>query len=125
MRERTRQPPVDGPGWNDKAAVARLVLVAGHLLGGDPAAAGPLTPDRLIRFVAAHDLPALVAACAESPRAPIRDGGRRLRRLLHAGLAGVYIRVLPGLAAALGDPFFRLDLTKAAARVGLDLCAPG
>ncbi len=105
MREPTRQPPVDGPDWNDKAAVACLVLVAGPLLGGDPAAAGPLTPDRLIRFVAAHDLPALVAACAESPRAPIRDGGRRLRRLLRAGLAGVYVRVLPGLAAALGDPF--------------------
>jgi len=44
-----------------------------------------------------------------------------VRRLLRAGQAGVYVRVLPGLAAALGDPFFRLDLATAAARAGLDL----
>jgi len=48
-----------------------------------------------------------------------------LRRLLRAGQAGVYVRVLPGLAAALSDPFFRLDLAKAAARAGLDLFALG
>ncbi len=48
-----------------------------------------------------------------------------MRRLLRAGQAGVYVRVLPGLAAALSDPFFRLDLAKAAARAGLDLFALG
>ncbi len=122
MREPTRHPPLDVPDWNDRAAVTLLVVVAGHLLAVEPpSAAGPLTPDRLIRFVAAHDLPARVAACEESPSAPIRDGGRRLCRLLRAGVAGVYVRVLPDLAAALGDPFFHLDLAKAAATADLDL----
>ncbi len=32
MREPTRRPPVGLPGWNDRAAVALLVLVAGHLI---------------------------------------------------------------------------------------------
>jgi len=56
--EPTRRPSVGGPGWNDRAAVALLFLVAGHLLAAEPAsAARPLTLDRLARFVAAHDLP--------------------------------------------------------------------
>ncbi len=82
---------------------------------------GPLTPDRLARVVAAHDLPALVAALADSPSGPVRHGTQQLRRLLRAGQAGVYQRVLPGLPVALDDPYFRLDLARAAATAGLDL----
>jgi len=40
MREPMRRPPVSGPGWNERAAVALLVLVAGHLLAAE---AGRLT----------------------------------------------------------------------------------
>jgi len=48
MREPTRRPPVGLPNWNERAAVALLVVVAGHLLAVEPpSAAGPLTPDRL------------------------------------------------------------------------------
>jgi len=121
MREPTRRPPVSVPGWNDRAAVALLVLVAGHLLAAE---AGPLTPDHLAHVVAAHDLPALVAVCEGSPRDQVRHGAHRLRRLIRAGQAGVYVRVLPGLGDALGDPFFRLALAKEAARAGLDLFPP-
>jgi len=118
MREPTRRPPVSGPGWNDRAAVALLVLVAGHLLAAE---AGPLTPDRLARVVAGHDIPALVAACEGSPSDQARHGAQQLRRLIRAGQAGVYQRVMPGLPVALADPFFRLDLARAAAKTGLDL----
>ncbi len=90
-----------------------------------PRPSGPLTPDRLARFVAAHDLPALVAACEDSPSAPVCHGAHQRRRLIRAGQAQVYQRVMPDLPVAVADPFFRLDLTKAAARAGLDLCAPG
>ena len=121
MREPTRRPPVSGPGWNDRAAVALLVLVAGHLLAAE---AGPLTPDRLAHFVAAHDLPALVAACEGSPSEQARQGAQQLRRLIRAGQAQVYQRVMPGLPVALADPYFRLDLARAAARGGLDLFPP-
>ena len=138
MREPTRRPPIERPGWNDQAAVALLVLVAGHLLAVEPAAvARPLTPDRLSRFVAAHDrlsrfvaahdrlsrfvaahdLPALVAACEGNPSEQARHGAHQLRRLIRAGQAQVYQRVLPGLPVALVDPYFRLAL----ARAGLDL----
>ncbi len=86
MREPTRRPPVSGRGWNDRAAVALLVLVAGHLLAAE---AGPLTPDRLAHFVAAHDLPALVAVCEGSPSEQARHGAHQLRRLLRAGQASV------------------------------------
>ncbi len=72
--EPTRRPPIERPGWNDQAAVALLVLVAGHLLAVEPTA-DPLTPDRLARVVGAyHDLPALIAACGDSPSAPVRRG---------------------------------------------------
>ncbi len=125
MREPTRRPPVGLPNWNERAAMALLVVVAGHLLAVEPpSAAGPLTPDRLARFVAAHDLPALVAACEDSPSAPVCHGAHQLRRLIRAGQAQVYVRVMPGLPVALADPFFRLDLAKAAARAGLDLFPP-
>ncbi len=125
MREPTRRSPVSGPGWNERAAVALLVLVAGHLLAAAPASvAGPLTPDRLARVVAAHDLPALVAACEGSPSDQARHGAHQLRRLIRAGQAGVYQRVLPGLPVALADPISRLDLAKAAAHAGLDLFLP-
>ena len=117
MREPTRRPLVSGPGWNERAAVALLVLVAGHLLAAEPASvARPLTPDRLAHFVAAHDLPALVAVCAGSPSEQVRHGAHQLRRLLRAGQAQVYQRVLPGLSVALADPYFRLALARAAAR---------
>ncbi len=116
--EPTRRPPVSGPGWNDRAAVALLVVVAGHLLAVET---GPLTPDRLARFVAGHDIPALVAVCAGSPSNQARHGAHQLRRLIRAGQAQVYQRVLPGLPVALADPFFRLALARAAARAGLDL----
>jgi len=117
----TRRLPIGLPGWNDRAAVALLVLVAGHLLAAE---AGPLTPDRLARFVAGHDLPALVAVCEGSPSEQARQGAQQLRRLIRAGQAQVYQRVLPGLPVALADPFFRLVLAKAAARAGLDLFPP-
>ncbi len=123
MREPTRRPPVSGPGWNERAAVALLVLVAGHLLAVEPAA-DPLTPDRLARFVAAHDLPALVAVCEGSPSDQARHGAHQLRRLIRAGQAGVYQRVMPGIPVALADPFFRLDLARAARQAGLDLFPP-
>ncbi len=123
--EPTRRPPVHVPGWNERAAVALLILVAGHLLAVEPAAAaGPLTPDRLARFVAGHDLPALVAVCEGSPSEQARHGAQQLRRLIRAGHAQVYQRVLPGLPVALADPYFRLDLARAAARAGLDLFPP-
>jgi len=125
MREPTRQPPVGLSGWNDQAAVALLVLVAGHLLAVEPAsAARPLTPDRLAHVVAAHDLPALVAACEGSLSDQARHGAQQLRRLLRAGQAQVYRRVLPGLPVALTDPYFRLALARAAAKTGLDLFPP-
>ncbi len=123
----TRRPPVSGPGWNDRAAVALLVLVAGHLLAVEPASvARPLTPDRLAHFVAAYpdDLPALVAVCEGSPSDQARHGAQQLRRLLRAGQAQVYQRLLPGLPVALADPYFRLDLARAAVRTGLDLFPP-
>jgi len=121
MREPTRRPPVSGPGWNERAAMALLVLVAGHLLAAE---AGPLTPDRLAHFVAAHDLPALVAACEGSPSDQARHGAQQLRRLIRAGQAQVYQRVLPSLPVALADPYFRLDLARAARQAGLDLFPP-
>ncbi len=86
MREPTRRPPVSGPGWNERAAVALLVVVAGHLLAAE---AGPLTPDRLARVVGGHDLPALVAVCAGSPSEQARHGAHQLRRLIRAGQASV------------------------------------
>jgi len=117
--------PVGVPGWNDRAAVELLVLVAGHLLAVETAsAARPLTPARLARFIAAHDLPALVAVCEGSPSEQARHGAQQLRRLIRAGQAQVYQRVLPGLPVALADPYFRLDLARAAARAGLDLFPP-
>ena len=89
--EPPRRPPVSGPGWNDRAAVALLVVVAGHLLAVEPAsAARPLTPDRLARVVGGHDLPALVAVCEGSPSEQARHGAQQLRRLLRAGQAQVY-----------------------------------
>ncbi len=121
--EPTRRPPTERPGWNDQAAVALLVLVAGHLLAAEPpSSAGPLTSDRLAHVVGAyHDLPALVAALADSPSSPVRQGAQQLRRLLRAGHAQVYQRVLPGLPVARADPYFRLALARAAATAGLDL----
>ncbi len=109
--EPIQRQPVGVPGWNDRAAVALLVVVARHLLAVE---AGPLTPDRLARFVGAYqdDLPALVAALEDSPSAPVREGAQQLRRLIRAGQAQVYQRVLPGLPVALADPFFRLDLAR-------------
>jgi len=106
----TRRQPIGTPVWNDQAAVAILVVCARHLLAVE---SPPLTPDRLVLFVAGLDLPALVPLCAQSP-----DG--RLRRLTLVGQV-VYYGVMHGLPIALGDPFFRLDLAKAAATVGLDL----
>jgi len=105
--------------------VALLVVLAGHLRATTPAGA-PLTPDRLARLVAAYqdDLPALVAALEGSLSGPVRHGAQQLRRLLRAGQAQVYVRVLPGLPVALADPFFRLALAKAAAHAGLDLFPP-
>jgi len=121
----TRRPSIGLPGWNDRAAAALLVLVAGHLLAAEPAsAARPLTPDRLARFVAGHDLPALVAVCEGSPSEQARHGAQQLRRLIRAGQAQVYQRLLPGLPVALADPYFRLALAKAAAKTGLDLFPP-
>ncbi len=56
MREPTRRPSIGRPGWNERAAVTLLVLVAGHLLAVEPpSVASPLTPDRLAHVVAGHD----------------------------------------------------------------------
>ena len=112
--------PVSVPGWNDRAAVALLVVVARHRLAVE---AGPLTPDRLARFIGTYqdDLPALVAVLEDSSSSLVRHGAQQLRRLLRAGQAQVYVRVLPGLPVALADPYFRLDLAKAARQAGLDL----
>ena len=115
-----RRQPVGPPGWNDHAAVAILVVCARHLLAVEPP---PLTPDRLALFVTGLDLPALVALCARSPDARVRDDAARLRRLALAGQV-VYHGVMRGLPTALGDPYFRLDLARAAARAGLDLFPP-
>ncbi len=123
--EPTCRPPVNVPGWNERAAVALLVVVVGHLLATEPTSStGPLTPDRLARVVAGHDLPALVAVCEGSPSEQARQGAHQLRRLIRAGQAQVYQRVLPGLPVALADPYFRLNLARAAARAGLDLFPP-
>jgi len=121
--EPTRRPPPVVAGWNEQAAVALLVVVAGHLLAVE---AGPLTPARLVRSVGAYhdDLPALVAVLEGSPSAPVRHGTQQLRRLIRAGQAQVYRRVLPGLPVALADSFFRLDLVKTAAHAGLNLFRP-
>jgi len=90
MREPTRRPPVGLSGWNDQAAVALLVLVAGHLLATEPtSSAGPLTPDRLARVGGSHDLPALVAVCEGSPSEQARHGAHQLRHLIRAGQASV------------------------------------
>jgi len=122
MREPTRRPPLGLSGWNDRAAGELLVVVVGHLLAVEPPlAAGPLAPDRLARVVAAHDLPALVATCEGSPNDQARHGAQQMRRLIRAGQAGVYVRVMPGLPVALADPFFRLARATAAARAGLAL----
>ena len=118
--EPIRRQPVGTPGWNEQAAVAILVVCARHLLVVEPP---PLTPDRLALFVTGLDLPALVALCARSPDARVRDDAARLRRLARAGQV-VYVGVMRGLPVALGDPYFRLDLAKAAATAGLDLFPP-
>jgi len=115
--EPIRRQPVRTPGWNEQAAVAILVVCARHLLAAEPP---PLTPDRLALFVTGLDLPALVALCARSPDARVRDDAARLRRLARAGQV-VYHGVMRGLPTALGDPYFRLDLARAAATAGLDL----
>jgi len=70
------------------------------------------------------DLPALVAALEDSPNALVRHGSQQLRRLIRAGQAQVYQRILPGLPVALADPYFRLDLARAARQAGLDLFPP-
>ncbi len=116
--EPTRRPPLGRPSWNERAALALLVVVARHLLTTEPA---PLTADRLAHVVAAHDLPALVTLLGESPDPQARHAAQQLHRALRASQAGVYVCVLPGLPVALADPFFRLALAKAAAKAGLDL----
>jgi len=112
-----RRQPVGTPGWNDQAAVAILVVCARHLLAVE---SPPLTPARLVLFVAGLDLPALVALFAQSPDGRVRDAAARLQRLALAGQV-VYYGVMRGIPVALTDPFFRLDLARAAARAGLDL----
>jgi len=116
-----RRQPIGTPGWNDKAAVAILVVCARHLLAVEPP---PLTADRLTRLVAAHTFPQLVALFERSPDARVRDDAAHLRRLARAGQV-VYYGVMRGIPVALGDPSFRLALARAAATAGLDLFPPG
>jgi len=78
----TRRQPVGTPGWNDKAAVAILVVCARHLLAVE---SPPLTSDRLAQLVAGYTFPQLVALFAQSPDARVRDDAARLRRLVLAG----------------------------------------
>ncbi len=113
----TRRQPIGTPGWNDQAAVAILVVCARHLLAVE---SPPLTSDRLVQLVAGYTFPQLVALFAQSPDARVRDDAARLRRLALAGQV-VYYGVMRGIPVALTDPFFRLDLARAAARAGLDL----
>jgi len=78
MREPTRRLPVSGPGWNDRAAVALLVLVTGRLLAGEPPpVAGPLIPDRLAPLGGAYqnDLPALLTALAKRVTSTVSTSG--------------------------------------------------
>ena len=116
----TRRQPIGTPGWNDTAAVAILVVCARHLLAAEPP---PLTPDRLAHLVAGSTFPQLVVLFAQSPDARVRADAARLRRRARAGQV-VYVGVMRGLPVALGDPFFRLDVARAAARAGLDLVPP-
>jgi hypothetical protein len=117
MMRPPRREPIDAPGWNDKAAVAILVVCARHLLAVEPL---PLTPERLAQLVAGHTFPQLVVLFEHSPEARVRDDAARLRRLALAGQV-VYHGVMRGIPIALGDPVFRLDLATAAAHAGLDL----
>jgi len=77
MREPTRRPPLGLPGWNDRAAVALLVVVARHLRATEPL---PLTPDRLTQLVTAHTFAQLVALLEDSPDPQVRQNTRPLRR---------------------------------------------
>ncbi len=119
MREPTRRPPAGRPGWNEQAAVAILVVCARHLLAAEPP---PLTSERLARLVAESTFPQLVALFAQSPDARVRDDAARLHRLVLAGQV-VYDGVMQGLPTALGDPYFRLALARAARTAGVDLFA--
>ncbi len=119
MREPTRRPPAGRPGWNEQAAVAILVVCARHLLAAEPP---PLTSERLARLVAESTFPQLVALFAQSPDARVRDDDARLHRLVLAGQV-VYDGVMQGLPTALGDPYFRLALARAARTAGVDLFA--
>jgi hypothetical protein len=116
----TRRQPIGTPGWNDQAAVAILVVCARHLLAIE---SPPLTSDRLVQLVAESTFPQLVALFAQSPDARVREDAARLRRLVLAGQV-VYDGVMQGIPVALGDPYFRLALARAAATAGLDLFAP-
>ncbi len=120
MREPTPRPPAGRPGWNEQAAVAILVVCARHLVAAEPP---PLTPERLARLVAESTFPQLVALFAQSPDARVRDDAVRLHRLVLAGQV-VYYGVMQGIPTALGDPYFRLALARAARTAGLDLFAP-
>ena len=116
----TRRQPIGTPGWNEQAAVAILVVCARHLLAAEPP---PLTPDRLAHLVAGSTVPQRVVLCAQSPDARVRADAARLRRRARAGQV-VDVGVMRGLPIALGDPFFHLDVARAAARAGLDLFPP-
>jgi len=105
--EPTRQPPLGLRGWNDRATLALLVVIARHLLATEPP---PLTADRLARVVGAHDVPALVALLAESPDSQARHAAGQLLRFVRADQASVYVRVMQGIPVALADPFVRLEL---------------
>jgi len=113
MNEPTRRQPSGTRGWNERAAVAILILCARHLLATE---LRPVTVDHLTQLVRAHTFTQLVALLVDSPDYQVRQEVRPLRRLLLSGQS-VYQHVLGGIPVALTDPFFRLDLARAAARV--------
>jgi len=117
----TRRQLRSEPTWKGQAMRAILLVCAHHLRATSP---GPLVRADLARFVTARTFPALLDLLDASPDGEVRREARVLRATFADAGAWTCGRVMVGLPAALADPFFRLDLARAAARAGLDLFPP-
>ncbi len=106
------------PTWKDKAMLSVLLVCVHHLRATSP---GSLARADLDRLVTARTFPALMDLLDASPDAAVRREAHVLRAIFADAGAWTRDRVMAGLPAALTDPFFCLDLAKAAARAGLDL----
>jgi len=106
------------PTWKDKAMLSVLLVCVHHLRATSP---GSLARADLDRLVTARTFPALMDLLDASPDAAVRREAHVLRAIFVDAGAWTRDRVMAGLPAALTDPFFCLDLAKAAARAGLDL----